>query len=826
MSNFDINESVFERLNESSGSTGRFDLGRTEEPLGSVQGSGQDLVLSSLTIEAPTFTVSTFDNQASSQVSQVVQPQSQSGQSQAQNLAAVVSLSEFAAEWGFGEGVGTGDLSDVFAACGCGQCPTCGGNNSDSGYNNFGSPTAATTIASLDQVVFLDFDSGTNGSIDYTQDIRDQVQAQMALIYENFGVTFVQEIPTEGDFSTLVFNAGTPGGLAEDIDFRNLNKNDNAVINIEGFGLTNTTDQIINASANIGAHELGHLLGLRHHDAFGPIGSGVPSTLGFFSDNFLPAFPGLREADETRRHIINTPALAGDVTDVLQRNWLGEREAIKLAFAASGNVTVESLANNDTIEQAQALELGEIVVPNTIIVGENADAGDFLVDAISVVGSFTFVDPVDYYSFEGRTGLAYSFEAISNATNRYADFDPVDPIITIFDSDFNIVNYFGTDARNDDDIEGGLFDSHLFDLFLPEDGTYFVEVDTFSSGETGNYELFIQGFIASPFDLPLVDDHSDNLLLTEASQLVFDPVSNIQIAREDGVVGFADNPAERDVFTFTIDTSARAIINVSAQTEFFDAFVEVFDAGGNRIGFNDNHSNPSLQNPLDSQLILPDLAAGDYFVAVSGANGTNGEYRLGVRHNGTAGTPDDHGDSFPLASDLNLRALPNTTFVNSSVELGTDVDVFRFTAIATGRIVVRSLALTGDLNTVLRGFDVDQTLLDANNNFNGTLDSRLSFDTIAGDEYFVRLNSVGDSAGDYRLSFRTIPGESTPPGGFSPNGLALPTEQGSIDKYVDLNFGSNDTGAAFDSFLASSDISFGRIDDYDSSGSGILAGNA
>jgi len=745
----------------------------------------------------------------------------------ATTLASSISDAEtLARDWGFDEGVGAGLLPDVFADCGCGgTCSTCSGGGN--GINAFGNPNASTLVADLDQVVFLDFDSGTDGSIDYTQPLRNQIEAQMAEIYRNFGVTFVQELPTEGDFTTLVYNAGAPGGLAEDIYFRNLNKNDNGVINIEGFGLTSTPFQIVNASANIGAHELGHLLGLRHHDAFGTIGAGLPP--GLFVGGGFSNFPNPDDADETRSHVLNTPALAGDVTDVLGQVFLGEREAIKLAFAAGGEVLVEAAANNDTFEQAQEVEFGELAVPNTILSGVNEDAGDFIVDAFSLVGSFTFVDPVDYYSFEGRTGLAYSFEVISNETNRYSNVDPVDPIVTLFNSDFEIVNHFDGVAMNDDDVESSL-DSHLFDVFLPEDGTYFIEVNTFGGGDAGNYELFVQGFVASPFGLPEFDDHADVLSLNESTQLLFEPVSDIVIARAEGIVGFTDNPAERDIFGFTIDSNARAIINVSAQSDFFDAFVEVFDSSGNRVGFNDNNTNPSLENFLDSQLILPNLSAGDYFVSVSGANGSTGEYRLGVRHNGSSGSPDDHGDSFSLATNFALRSLPNTTFINASAEIGTDVDVFRFTALTTGRLVVRTKALSGDLNTVLRAFDEDINLLDANNNFNGTLDSRISIDTVAGTSYFVRLNSVRETAGDYRLSFRSIPDNSGPTGN-NPNGLSLGDDGSgfanfSYDKNVDLSYLAQDSGAAFDEFLASSELSFGRIDDFDSVSNGILTGNA
>ena len=267
---------------------------------------------------------------------------------------------------------------------------------------------------------------------------------------------------------------------------------------------------------------------------------GCPPGLDVF---YRPNYPGPDDADETRDHIMNTPALAGQFFDTFSRSWLGEREAIKLAYAAVGEPVFETTSPNDSFENAQMLELQEMVVPNTIINGQNADAGDFPVSAIAVIGSFGFVDPGDYYAFEGETGRAYSFEIISSVTDRYSQVDPIDGVISIFDEDFNPVDYYGVAASNDDDVEGAA-DSHLIDLILPEAGIYYAHVETFGGGDTGSYELFINSFVASPFQFPETDDHADNLLNTQATALVFDPVGSKVVAREGGIVGFLDTPEE------------------------------------------------------------------------------------------------------------------------------------------------------------------------------------------------------------------------------------------------------------------------------------------
>ena len=708
-------------------------------------------------------------------------------------------------EWGNGEGIGTGDVGNVGNGhgpnCQCAGC-TAGrsGGSATDGFTGFS--------VNLDQVVFLDFDSGTDGSVDYTQGMRNEVQAQMELIYEAFGVTFVQVEPEGGDYSTLVFNRGNQGGLAEDIDFRNQNKNDNAVLNVTG--LSNNQSDIISASAVIGAHELGHIFGLRHHDAWGPIGAGVPEGLSF---RYTPSYPGPEDADETRDHIMNTPALAGQFFDTFSRSWLGEREAIKLTYAANGQAVFETTAQNDTFEDAQMLELEELIVPNTIINGQNADAGDFSIKATSVIGTFGFVDPGDFYAFEGETGMAYSFEVISSATDRYSNVDPIDGIISIFDSQFNPVDYYGVPASNDDDVEFSR-DSHLLDLILPESGIYYAHVETFGSGDTGTYELFINSFVASPFNLPDFDDHSDNLLSTDATALVFNPVGSKVVARDGGIVGFVDSPVERDVFKFTIESNAKVIVDARATSDFFDAFAEIYDVDGNRVAFNDNNNNPALPNENDSQIVLQNLRDGQYFVVISGTEGSTGSYRVTVRHNGDVGGVDDHGDSFGDASQFPLSPAPDTTHISAIAERGNDRDMFRFTANSTGNMVIRTRALSGDINTVLRGYDENQNLLDSNNNFNGSLDSRIVLNVIEGEDYFVRVSTVRDTSGAYRLSLRPTGNSSGGSGGagFSTSEL--------VDKNVSLEFFDDFSGRAA---ASPTDNTIARVDQYGDLDNGMIA---
>ncbi len=420
----------------------------------------------------------------------------------------------------------------------------------------------------MTQLVFLDFDTFTDpGEIEYSTTQRSEILENIAADYELFDFSFTLTEPTGGDFSTLFFNAGPTGGLAEKIDFRNLDKNDTATININGL-VAPPEVTVVGLSSFIGAHELGHLQGLRHGDSFAPIGSGLPSTGIPPNFAYLPAYPGPANADETTGRIMASPASVGQqLPEANEDAFFSERSAVKLAFNEGGTVVSEVEPNN-SIATAQAIEFVPLDVPNTLLSGDNVGK-DFLVEALVVTGSLSTPGDEDFFSFEGNAGDRFQFEvlsqvlsfaldpsAISDAMDSNAEkspgraisdpidpmepmdsnaekspelaaidpfgseaisldvlgagdggapqvTDPINPQISILDSAGNLIPYFSDVAFNDEEFE--TVDSILIDLELPEDDTYFIKVNASSSFDTGEYELFGYNFEA-------VDDEEMNAI--------------------------------------------------------------------------------------------------------------------------------------------------------------------------------------------------------------------------------------------------------------------------------------------------------------------------
>ncbi len=360
-------------------------------------------------------------------------------------------------------------------------------------------------------------------SHEYTQTERDAVQANMEAAYSQFKVKFTQTAPEQGDFSTINFECQTESGMcinfgggilfgrAESIDLGNANRNDSAFADaslweviaqldptggfltavsgipvIDGDVQAALSTAIVNQASNTGSHELGHNLGLRHHDSFGSPGNGLPSTGVPSPDAFFPVFDGLQNGDEAILHTMASGASVGSgLTDSTTRNrFFSERSAMKLKAAERGKITEESIFST-----AQArIPFHEVQVPNTIVEGDNA--GKMLkVKASIISGSIDVAGEADYYRFyNARPGLSLSaeFNGFDVAVG-----DSVIGALRLFyveqDGSFTLV------AQNFQNFEG--FDAFLIDAPLDRKGDYLLEVSapnfvSFGYNDDGSPILF------------------------------------------------------------------------------------------------------------------------------------------------------------------------------------------------------------------------------------------------------------------------------------------------------------------------------------------------
>ncbi|MFO1064992.1 MAG: PKD domain-containing protein [Pirellulales bacterium] len=431
-------------------------------------------------------------------------------------------------------------------------------NNSISGAQYYAHvPVTTLGLTRGEQWVLLDFDTYTDANERrYADADRQRVLSKLSAVYYGtdsagnprnysdpnrwFPVRFAlstSELPVavrnSGSFATIYFNAtpsyDSPGGESSEVDLMNRNAagsarvqvngllngvaektsltsdflaNDEDIQVVPGHALPDGTDENFAAlSAKIAAHELAHLLGVRHYDAFGPIGSGVHSPPG--TSAFLPEYPGPASAYESFDHIIGSPATVGSTrfNDVGPLNF-GEREAVKLTLAftdLNALTQTEATTAHDSLLTAQPITLQGLSVPNTMQSGRNSMMNLYSRAAV-ITGSIALVggrSQSDYYKFTGFGGDLVTVELASSLLAQGQGMiagATIDSVVRLYDAAGRLVQTYGCDAVNDDEFESS--DSLLLDVTLPADGTYTIEVDTFVRLPSDPRTLLMQDAIA------------------------------------------------------------------------------------------------------------------------------------------------------------------------------------------------------------------------------------------------------------------------------------------------------------------------------------------
>ena len=110
---------------------------------------------------------------------------------------------------------------------------------------------------------------------------------------------------------------------------------------------------------------------------------------------------GPQDAFETQFHLQEADVVF--VEDVVNQ-FFSERSANRLTFNEIGTVISEQPGDKSTLATAQTIELRNMIVPNTIEVGDRASLGDFDVDALVVTGSLSTAGQVDLYRIEAEAG--------------------------------------------------------------------------------------------------------------------------------------------------------------------------------------------------------------------------------------------------------------------------------------------------------------------------------------------------------------------------------------------------------------------------------------
>jgi len=316
----------------------------------------------------------------------------------------------------------------------------------------------------------------------------------------------------------------------------------------------------------------------------------------------------------------------------------------------------------------------------------------------------------------------------------------LDSYLRVFDANGNEV------ARNDDGPTPG--EANSLESFLALNlnaGTYFIAVSGFgnsgfnpltgtgdTSGSTGNYSLSVT---------PDTDDQ------------IYQAIDLGEIDRTVTRTGTIDVPTDVDMYRITVNTARRVEIEIDRPSGNLDSYLRVFDANGNEVARNDDGPTPGEGSSVESFLAL-NLNAGTYFIAVSGFGnssfnaltgdgdtaGSTGNYSLSV-------TPDVDDQTYQA---IDLGAISGTVTRTESIDVGSDVDMYRFTVATAGRVQIDIDRPSGSLDSYLRVFDANGNEVARNDDgptpgeadsFESYLDLNLSAGT-----YFIGISGFGNSS--------------------------------------------------------------------------------
>ena len=388
--------------------------------------------------------------------------------------------------------------------------------------------------------------------------------------------------------------------------------------------------------------------------------------------------------------------------------------------------------------------------------------------SVTFSGRIDTISDIDLYGFELNEGEGITLDIDTvNAANNTANFDSY---LRVFDADGQEL------AFNDDyslDSEEFSLDSYI-GFIANSTGEYYVGISSFANQ---NYNL-VDGnnvnqsratFIAGDYDLTLdivevvTDDDPDNTIAeatnTEIGNEIRDTVIDAEIETE----------ADVDFYRFELGQGEGIEINALADNSELDSYLQLFDADGNELAFNDNSDDPN--NITNDSAIAFAPEAGEYYVGVSSAGNydydeVNGDTNLNFSSNTGISTgnyqlqlevvevvaDEDPDNTIAEAIVSNVSSGLDSAVFSGEIDAEFDVDVYQF-QLAAGEGVnlnINAEVLDSELNSFLRVFDSqgNELAVDDNNdaNFTGdfSTDSNLTFVPETSGEYYVAVGTSGN----------------------------------------------------------------------------------
>jgi hypothetical protein len=217
-------------------------------------------------------------------------------------------------------------------------------------------------------------------------------------------------------------------------------------------------------------------------------------------------------------------------------------------------------------------------------------------------------------------------------------------------------------------------------------------------------------------------------------------------------------PGQSCWYQFTAPAGGRMGIEMQADDSEIDTYLSIYNDRGRRI----RRNNDAGAGLTDSRTGLGVREGRTYYVRATGAKYTTGAFALRV----TSAPRDDYGNTLDAAKAWQISS-SGSGAISGQINYADDVDVFALVATRTG-VMQASMSKWGSrnhLDSELFAYNAAGELLAYNDDSVG-LDSRVTFDVVAGRTYYLKAGSFDASTGKYRLAASTTdppPAPDPPP---------------------------------------------------------------
>ena len=286
------------------------------------------------------------------------------------------------------------------------------------------------------QVVYLDFPTPDQADPDehiYTPLEEAAIQQGLEADYADYNFFFTQNqstaqqvaATTGGQYVTEIIDAPVVGGSADELDTDNLSLGGTAEVNVSPFlgsesaGLVPPTSaNIIGLTTTIAAHELGHLVGLQHQDALGPIGTGIDS--GINPDSFYPAYPAYPTSTAISSFVssagvtFTATVTADNPSDGVPTGTVDFYDLTTNTDLTPGGVSVAQ--GGAFVTPSQTIAVGDVIVATfTSSSGYTSSSASETVDSIATTTSVTVSTSYSYTYYEVLPTLTATVSAANEA---------------------------------------------------------------------------------------------------------------------------------------------------------------------------------------------------------------------------------------------------------------------------------------------------------------------------------------------------------------------------------------------------------------------------